>query len=94
MTGVSGSSAVSPRTIRDSTLKLYLCPWTNASHWRQKFFQFFSKFFGLFNTSLRLPLQIALHVGHVYCLWPLPCILLLLVCTPSGPYYSLHFGST
>ena len=31
------------------------------------------------STSLHLPLRLALREGHVYCLWPLPR--LLLVCT-------------
>ena len=44
--------------------------------WITIFFFEFSKFI---YTSLRLPLQLALHEGHVYCLWPLPH--LLLVCT-------------
>ena len=33
----------------------------------------------LLSTSLRLLLQLALHEGHMYCLWPLPRV--LLVCT-------------
>ena len=36
-------------------------------------------FFGSFHTSLRLPLQLALLEGHMYCFWPLRHI--LLVCT-------------
>ena len=63
--------------------KLYLLPtrgeespWTTSSHWRQKQQ---TNFFSSFHTSLRLLLWLALHEGHVICLWPLPH--LLLVCT-------------
>ena len=47
-------------------------------YWRHKlFFIFFSSFHIL--PSFRLLLRLALCEGHMYCLWPLPC--LLLVCT-------------
>ena len=36
-------------------------------------------FFGSFHTSRCLPLRLALCEGRVYCLWPLPRV--LLVCT-------------
>ena len=52
-------------------------PWTTASYWRHKLFFIFFQL--LSYTSLRLLLWLALCEGHVYCLWPLPCI--LLVCT-------------
>ena len=45
---------------------------------RNKFFQTFWAPL-IYSTSIRLPLWLALYEGHVYCLWPLPC--LLLVCS-------------
>ena len=46
---------------------------------KQQTNKFFPAPFIYSRTSLHLLLQPALHEGHVYCLWPLPCI--LLVCT-------------
>ena len=64
-------------------------PPMNIFDWRNKFFQT-NLLAHLMHTSLRLPLELALREGHMYCLWPL--VHILLVCTTKYTISVYYFS--